>query len=428
MEKKIIKKLVPATYNKVESSNNKLLKTLEEKLDRLEKKNEKTLKNEIKSLKTKSDKFEKILENLLEKQIHIMEDQLNRITAELEILKQEAANNHSVAKSQLDNLQNQTRTLSQSLDHVEHKYLYNNVYERKAISTFDEYYKRDDFKEMFVNLVRGLSDEDTAQIVRILQRQRLALDSEGRETDIFTKEEQEQILNLKKEMGINEFRVADDMYCLNQYFLPVKHFEASVFFYKHGIDCIENLDALKDKDILDVGGFIGDSILILKPLTEKRVFSFEALEKHYELMKKTVAMNQLENVVLERMALGDENKEIEIEVAGSSSSINPNEAVEIQGTEKVMMRTLDDYVEEHPMNIGLIKVDIEGAEQQFMKGARKTIEKYRPVLLMSIYHNADDFFHIKPIIESWNLGYKFKIHKPVDFSISREVLLIAEVR
>ena len=115
-------------------------------------------------------------------------------------------------------------------------------------------------------------------------------------------------------------------------------------------------------------------------------------------------------------------------MAGSSSSIKPNEAVEVKGSEKVMMRTLDSYVEEHPMDIGLIKVDIEGAEQQFMKGARKTIEKYRPVLLMSIYHNADDFFHIKPIIESWNLGYKFKIHKPVDFSISREVLLIAEVR
>lgn len=229
-------------------------------------------------------------------------------------------------------------------------------------------------------------------------------------------------------MGINEFKVADDMYCLNQYFLPVKHFEASVFFYKHGIDCIENIDTLKNKDILDVGGFIGDSILILKPLTEKRVFSFEALEEHYELIKKTVAMNQLDNVILERMALGDENREIEIEVAGSSSSIKPNEAVEVKGSEKVMMRTLDSYVEEHPMDIGLIKVDVEGAEQQFMKGARKTIEKYRPVLLMSIYHNADDFFHIKPIIESWNLGYKFKIHKPVDFSISREVLLIAEVR
>ena len=63
-----------------------------------------------------------------------------------------------------------------------------------------------------------------------------------------------------------------------------------------------------------------------------------------------------------------------------------------------------------------------------MRGARRTIEKYKPVLLMSIYHNADDFFNIKPMIESWNLGYKFRIHKLIDYSVSREVLLIAEVK
>lgn len=84
---------------------------------------------------------------------------------------------------------------------MEHKYLYDNAYERKAIRSFDEYYKRDDFKEMFLALIRGFSDEDKAQIVRILQRQRLALDSEGRETDIFTKEEQQKILKLKKRNG-----------------------------------------------------------------------------------------------------------------------------------------------------------------------------------------------------------------------------------
>ncbi len=428
MDKKIIKKIVPATYNKVESSNNKLLHQIEAEIERLEKKHDRIIKNEVGELRNQNLIFESQTQKLLNEQTAILKEQINNLTCELENLRKEIETKHLDVQKQISDTQSQNKSISQSLNHMEHKYLYDNAYERKAISSFDEYYKRDDFKEMFLALIRGLSDEDKAQIVRILQRQRLALDSVGHETDIFTKEEQQKILKLKKEMGINEFKVADDMYCLNQYFLPIKHFEASVFFYKHGIDCIENIDALKNRDILDVGGFIGDSILILKPLTEKRVFSFEALEEHYELMKKTVAMNQLDNVILERMALGAENREIEIEVAGSSSSINPNEAVEVKGSEKVMMRTLDSYVEEHPMDIGLIKVDIEGAEQQFMKGARKTIEKYRPVLLMSIYHNADDFFHIKPIIESWNLGYKFKIHKPVDFSVSREVLLIAEVR
>jgi len=91
------------------------------------------------------------------------------------------------------------------------------------------------------------------------------------------------------------------------------------------------------------------------------------------------------------------------------------------------MITLDSFVDKFGLEVGLIKVDIEGYEREFLKGAEKTIREQRPTLIISIYHHAADFFDIKPIIESWNLGYRFKVYKPVDFSISREVLLIAEI-
>lgn len=45
---------------------------------------------------------------------------------------------------------------------------------------------------------------------------------------------------------------------------------------------------------------------------------------------------------------------------------------------------------------------------------------------ISIYHNASDFFDIKPLLESWNLNYSFKIVRPVDMGIQCETLLIAE--
>ena len=66
------------------------------------------------------------------------------------------------------------------------------------------------------------------------------------------------------------------MYCYKHYFLPIRHFEPSVFYYRHGIDCIENPEKIRQRDILDIGGFIGDSVLVLEPLTKKRIFSFEA--------------------------------------------------------------------------------------------------------------------------------------------------------
>ena len=59
---------------------------------------------------------------------------------------------------------------------------------------------------------------------------------------------------------------------------------------------------------------------------------------------------------------------------------------------------------------------MEGAEFNSILGAKNTICKYRPILSISIYHTAIDFLKIKPLLESWNLNYKFHIenHNPFD--------------
>ena len=69
---------------------------------------------------------------------------------------------------------------------------------------------------------------------------------------------------------------------------------------------------------------------------------------------------------------------------------------------------------------------MEGFEQQVLHGAQQTIQTQRPTLLISIYHNADDFFSIKPWIENLNLGYRFKLFKPTNTAILAGLLLIAE--
>ena len=396
MSKKILKKIIPATFDKIENENRKVVKQLEKAYD------ERT-----------NSCFQKT-ENSI---ITVLRECINRAGDVIWKL------DHNFPK-----IHKELNQISDQLKLIPQKYEYDNDYERKVIDSFYEIYERLDFKEKFLNLVEGLDSEDVEEIVKILQRQRLIKDTMGQKIDLFTEEEQKLILEMDRELKQQVFRVADDMYCYKHYFLPIPHFEASVFVYKHGIDCIEHPEKLQNKDILDVGGYIGDSILVLKPLTSRRVYSFEATEKNFALMKKTIELNHLENVIPERMALGSEKGVMEMKLAGSSSAFHENGIVTVTGTENVEVDTLDAYMEGKNIEAGLIKVDIEGAEQDFLKGARKTIEKQKPVLLMSIYHNADDFFDIKPIIESWNLGYKFRIHKPVDYSVSREVLLIAEVR
>lgn len=463
--KKQIKKIVPATYGKIESANAKLLKDIETKMgspEKLQKElkraEERILQREEYTLERTRQIMRKLeeprqieaerqkqTEEILSKERRILDKSnqildkgnqilnkenqiLNKGEQILQSQKEAVASMAEKQKKQGEDLGKKLSSVEKALDGVEHKYLYNNAHERKVIQSFHEMYDRPDYKEKFLRLVRGLDNETKAEIVKILQRQQLVRGHEGEEQDIFSKEEQERIVEVKRQMTQEIFKVSDDLYCYKHYFLPVNYFEPSVFVYRHGMDCVEDLETIRKKDILDVGGFVGDSILVLKPFTDRRVVSFEGISQNYETMKQTVALNGLENVILEHMALGAEVGTARMEYAGSSSSFHTNGVVKVRGTEEVRVETLDHYMEGKDLDIGLIKVDIEGAEQLFLEGARKTIERQKPVLLMSIYHNADDFFNIKPMIESWDLGYKFRIHKPVDYSVSREVLLICEVR
>ena len=72
-------------------------------------------------------------------------------------------------------------------------------------------------------------------------------------------------------------------------------------------------------------------------------------------------------------------------------------------------------------------MDIEGSELEAIKGARNTICKFRPILLISVYHLPKDFFEIKPLIESLGLGYKFMFRKLVFHDPLTEVSLIGYI-
>lgn len=432
MLKQIFKKCIPATFYKVESANKLLLRELKQLFSTINKKilHIETACNTLSAQIGKQKKAIFDLQKQLlstENRFSEMQEQLSSIGKNISEMQTASLNLGKEYRNKADAYTKNINELKESISNIDKLCKYNNNYERKVIQSFYEIQERPDFQQRFQRLVDGLADDDIALIVKILQRQQIVKDSD-KAIDLFSPEEQQAIKAIQRELGREIFQVSDNMFCFRHYFLPVRHFEASVFIYKHGINCIENTDVLKNKDILDVGGFIGDSILVLKPLTDKRIISFEAVSEHYELMKQTIELNHLDNVIAEKMALGRENGSTTIDIAGSASAFKANSAVTVKGQEQVPLKTLDTYIEGTNIVPGLIKVDIEGAEQDFMEGAKETIARYKPVLLMSIYHNADDFFNIKPIIESWNLGYKFKIHKPVDYSVSREVLLIAEVR
>lgn len=274
----------------------------------------------------------------------------------------------------------------------------------------------------------GLDEESVETVNRIITRLQICITcAEGIvPLKIFNPVEKEYFLFLQNEFFPSILKISDDCYAYKQYRLPINHFEPCVFLDKHGLAKVERkIEEFEDKDIVDAGGFIGDSVLILSPLTKRNVYTFEPISDNYNLMLHTMEMNGIENAVCEKKALGSKPGTLTFNIAGSCSNQWPGSGY---SHENVPVVTLDDYVAEHDLDVGLIKVDLEGAEQDFLKGAQKTIMSQKPVLLLSMYHNASDFFNLKGILESWGCGYRFKVHKGLDYCFYLETLLIAEVR
>jgi FkbM family methyltransferase len=298
-------------------------------------------------------------------------------------------------------------------------------------------WKYGDFSENFITytklskLLADLDEESVKTVTTILCRLKKIMPiikniynlKKKLRIDFFTSKEKKYIRELREDYSNNIIQIAPDCFCYKNYFLPINAFSPSVFYDKHGLRNILNIDAARNKDIIDVGGYIGDSLLILCPLTRKNVYTFETVSENFNFLEKTIIYNNLTNVKPFRMALGSGKRTVYINGDGSGATVSDGGESD---SEKVEMNTLDNIVEQYNLNVGLIKVDIEGAEQDFLKGAMNTIRKYKPILLLSIYHSINDFFEIKPIVESWNLGYRYKIVKPMDGNLIAETLLIAE--
>ncbi len=279
-------------------------------------------------------------------------------------------------------------------------------------------------------LCENMDLESQNIVYQIISRTKAVALSPTQKIFHLTQHEKTALQHIENDFFTNICELSPEIFYYQGYFLPIKHFEISVFCYKHGLDSFspQTLAKIKNLDVIDVGGFIGDSALIFQSFTNKNIYSFEATSHNYNLMLQTLKLNNTNRIVPLKKGLGSEKTTMTISILDSASSlIRDNTPYGSTQSEEIELITLDSYVKEHDLKIGLIKVDIEGFEMDFLKGAKETICSQKPAMILSIYHQASDFFDIKPMLESWNLGYTFRIYKPIDGNISLETTLMCEV-
>ena len=301
---------------------------------------------------------------------------------------------------------------------------------RESIYEIFESNKKQD-KLLVENLYKNLDNEAKNNLDKIINRNAKVVKytrdllKYPKAKIILTKEEFEELEKINQ--FENEVKAYDNYFKWKDYLLPVNSFEASVFLYKHGIDVLRNKDKVTGI-IIDAGANIGDSAIVFsRNFPNNKIISFEPIKENYQLCKKTVELNKCDNVFIENMGLGDEIKNSYIETMGR---LNSASKVTDSGTEKIKITTIDSYVKENNIEVGLIKTDVEGFEPNLLRGAQETIRTQAPVLLISIYHNCDDFCRLKTMIEeimkNSKYKYRYDFFQPVYNSVISETLLICE--
>ena len=309
--------------------------------------------------------------------------------------------------------------------------LYFHPGEREALAKlFSDAMSREDSAQRFSALISGLDNESRNTVSDIIHRMGMIADGNKSLQDVYTQREQEEFVRMNDEFSSKIVKLNDNLYYYNGYYLPVNQFDSSVFFTRYGIDKLTTLDSVRNKHIIDAGGYVGDTALLFSSYTDKSIHVFEASPSNMDIIRETIRLNQLENIVPVSKALGEKSGTATFSLGERNSC---NSLVERPGYNypnhiEVPVITLDDYVRENNLEVGLIKVDIEGGEQLLLKGAVETICTQHPILLISIYHSANDFFEIKPMIEKMCDKYTFRIIKPANSAIVIETILLAEVR
>ena len=93
--------------------------------------------------------------------------------------------------------------------------------------------------------------------------------------------------------------------------------------------------------------------------------------------------------------------------ASFSMTSDGGSGISANGSEKVWVNSIDNVLNGEKATF--IKMDVEGAELESLKGASLTIQKYKPKLAISIYHKPEDIVEIPCFIESLRNDYRYYI-------------------
>ncbi len=174
-------------------------------------------------------------------------------------------------------------------------------------------------------------------------------------------------------------------------------------FYE--IDIVNTIMSSLDFDphkntCLDIGANIGNHSVQFNNYF-KKVISFEPQIRNFKILKLNTEF--YESISVHNYGLSSKKEEAQIHVpygnSGGASHVIPTLPTSKFYSEQIKLRVYDDEFDEE---ISFVKIDVEGNELEVIKGMRKSIEKYKPVL--SFEYNYTEKDEVLDILKE--LGYE----------------------
>lgn len=173
----------------------------------------------------------------------------------------------------------------------------------------------------------------------------------------------------------------------------------------------KDLLALSDTEVfVDGGAYTGDTLLTFLRLTGGKcrgAIAFEPDPDTAAKLQATVAKRALRGVTVHNKGLWSAPATLPFAVwhGTSASAVSPGGEFSVEA----------DTVDRAAPGATFIKLDVEGAELEALKGAAETIKRNRPRLAVCAYHKPGDLFEIPLYIKSLFPGYRFYLrqHQPV---------------
>jgi FkbM family methyltransferase len=171
-----------------------------------------------------------------------------------------------------------------------------------------------------------------------------------------------------------------------------------------------NIRAKKGDVVIDAGACYGDTAIYFAELIgdKGKVYSFEFSKLSLTILYKNLSLNrkyQNRIKVVEKPLWSSSGVRIFDNGGGPGNRVTLSNNSQSKQHYTI---SLDDFVyKEKIKTIDFIKMDIEGAELEALKGSEKVLRRDRPTLAICVYHKITDCYDIPRYIESLDLGYKF---------------------